>query len=253
MIELRAFLKLSMLEFLRDRVVWIGVFVAILLFAISILLGSLSFSEQQRILAHVGWSAIQISTLFMSLLLSANWLQKEMDRQTCLIVLARPISREVFLVGKFLPIVLLTLLLQLLLSFMLFCLLSFSFPVGNYLVVLYGTALEVLVVLGIAFSMATFMRPMLAFIASFSVFLIGHWTQEIEFFGSKTKSATYTILAKIAKWLFPNLYQYNWRTVYFLENGVGSSQIIWVSFHALAWILFVISIATLVFRRKDLV
>jgi hypothetical protein len=123
----------------------------------------------------------------------------------------------------------------------------------NYLTVLFGTILEVAIVLSVTFSLATFMRPMLAFIAGVSVFLIGHWTQEIEFFGSKTKNEIYIGVSQIAKWLFPNLYQFNWRSVYFLENGVSAQQVVWAGFHAFSWILFVITVATFVFRRKDLV
>jgi ABC-type transport system involved in multi-copper enzyme maturation permease subunit len=250
---LKALVRLSFLEFLRDRIVWMGLFVAALLFLFSMVLGSLSFNEQQRILAHLGWSAIQLSTLVMSLILSANWLSKEMDRQTCLLVLARPVTRGQFLLGKYLPILCLTFLLQSILAFCLWMLLGFTFSGVNFAAVLYGTFLEVAMAFSVCFFLATFMRPTLSFFMGFSIFLIGHWIQEVEFFGHKYKIELYEKLATFVKWVMPNLFQYNWRSIYFLENGVSSGQILWCTLHAVGWILFLVLAAILIFRRKDLV
>jgi len=253
MITLRALLRLSFLEFSRDRIVWIGCFVAVLLFGFTLVLGALSFQEQQRILAHLGWATIQLSTLGTSLILSSSWLHKEMDRQTCLLVLARPVSRGEFLLGKFLPILVLIFVLQLVLGFCLWALLGFTYSGTAFAQVFYGTFLEVAMVFSICFMSATFLRPTLAFFVGIGVYLIGHWTQEIEFFGRKFQIGFYENLARTAKWVFPNLFQYNWRSVYFLENGVPAEQILWGSLHAVGWILFSVAVATLIFRRRDLV
>jgi Cu-processing system permease protein len=252
-VTLRALIRLSFFEFIRDRIVWMGIFVAILMFVFSLVLGSLSFNEQQRILAHLGWAAIQISTLGLSLILAANWLHKEMDRQTCLLVLARPVTRAQFLLGKYLPILLLTFFIQVILAICLYALLNFSLPVWNFITVLYGTFLEVAIVFTACFFIATFMSPILSFIVGVGIFLIGHWVQEVEFFGSKYKITLYTNLARFVKWFFPNLFQFNWRSMYFLEHGLPSEQILWVTLHAAGWILLLVFSATFVFRRKDLV
>ena len=248
-----ALTKLSMREFLRDRIVWMGLFVAFLLFVVSLFLGALSFAEQQRILNHIGWSAIQISTLAMGLVLAANWLQKEIDRQTCLIVLVRPMSRDQFLLGKFLPIILLIGGLQIVLSFFLWALGGFILPALNILTVLWGTFLEVSTVLAITFCLSVFIRPSLSFMAGLGIFLIGHWSQEIEFFGNKTQSLFYVGISKIGQYFFPNLFQFNWRSFYFLEKGVSIEQIVWVTTHSFAWIALAIVLSLFIFRRKDLV
>lgn len=253
MTTLRALLRLSFLEFIRDRIVWIGCFVAVLLFLFSMILGNLSFNEQQRILSQLGWAAIELSTLAMSLILGANWLHKEMDRQTCLLVLARPVSRSQFLLGKYLSILILTFGLQLILALCLWSLLGFSYSIVSFAEVFWGTFLEVAMVFSICFFTASFMRPTLSFVVAFGIFLIGHWIQEIEFFGRKYKVVFYQDLARTVKWFFPNLFQFNWRSVYFLENGVPKDQILWCTLHATGWLLLAVFASILVFRRKDLV
>lgn len=253
MIALRALIRISFFEFIRDRMVWVCVFVAVALFGLSMILGSLSFQEQQRILAHFGWMAIQLSGLGIGLFLGANWLHKEMDRQTCLLVLARPISRAQLYVGKYLGILLLLILVQTVLAIALGFLLNFNLPTNNYLQVYLGTLIEITLVFSLTFFVATFLQPALAFFFGVGIFLMGHWMQEVEFFGQKVKSIFYVGLAQAVSWICPNLFQMNWRSIYFLENGVPKDQVIWVLFHALGWILFSISAGVLVFRRKDLV
>ncbi len=245
--------KLSILEFIRDRTVWIGFFVAVLLFGLSVVLGSLSFNEQQRILAHFGWAAIQLSTLMTSLILSANWLHKETDRQTCLLVLARPVSRAQFLSGKYLSILGLIAVIQILLAACLWTLLGFTYSLSAFATVCYGTFLEVAMVFSLCFFAATFLRPALAFFLGLGVFLIGNWIQEVEFFGQRFKIVFYTRLAQALHWFCPNLYQFNWRSVYFLENGISHEHLLWSTVHALGWILLTYSLAIFIFRRKDLV
>lgn len=253
MTALRALIRISFLEFIRDRIVWVCVFVAIALFGLSLLLGSLSFKEQQRILAHFGWMAIQLSGIGISLFLGANWLHKEMDRQTCLLVLARPISRAQLYLGKFLGIFILITLVQSVLTLALAALLKFSLPMNFFMQAYLGTLLEVTIIFAITFFAATFMQPAFSFFLGIAVFLTGHWMQEIEFFGQKVKSVFYVSLAQTMSWICPNLFQMNWRSIYFLENGVASEQVFWVLFHASAWILFSITAGQLIFRRKDLV
>lgn len=253
MITLRALLRLSFLEFSRDRIVWIGCFVALLLFGFTLILGALSFHEQQRILSHLGWATIEIATLGTSLILAASWLHKELDRQTCLLVLARPVSRGQFLVGKFLPILVLTFVLQFILAMCLWALLGFTYSGKYFLQVFFGTFLQVGMVFSVCFLSATVLRPTLAFFVGIGVYLIGNWVQEIEFFGKKYNIEFYENMAHFSKWAFPNLFQYNWRSVHFLENGVPTEQILWGTLHAFGWILFSVSVAILIFRRRDLV
>ena len=92
--QLYTLVRVSLLEFMREKIVWICMFIAVALIALSFLLGALSFQEKQRILAHFGWLAIQLSSLGISLFLGSYWLHNEMDRQTCLLILARPIARD---------------------------------------------------------------------------------------------------------------------------------------------------------------
>lgn len=253
MTAIKSLMRLSLLEFAREKIVWIFVFFAIAMYGMSLILGALSFDERQRIMAHFGWLAIQLANVGIVLFLGSSWLQKELDRQTCLLVLARPISRTQYFLGKFLGIWTFVFVLQFLMTLFLYALLRGKVPADHFLQVFWGTFLEVSLVLAVSFFAASFVRSNISFLLGFGVFLIGHWMQEIEFFGRKFSVQIYVVLAEILHWTVPQLFQMNWRAVYFIENGVPASQMIWVTFHALAWMLFLLSVGNYIFRRKDLV
>ena len=250
---LKTLAKLSLLEFIREKVVWIFIFVALALYGLSLVLGSMSFEEKQRILSDFGWMSILISNLGIVLFLGSSWLQKEMFHQTCLMVLARPVSRMQFYLGKFLGIWILSFVLQGLMALTLWALLQFGYSATSFFQVFLGTFLEVSLILSLSFFAATFLRSSLAFLFGLGIFLIGHWMQEIEFFGRKSNDLFYVTLGGTLKWFTPNLFQMNWRNIYFLENGVPFDQIIWVTFHATAWILFLTLSGSAIFGRRDLV
>lgn len=243
----------SLREYIRDKVVLIVGFIAVALFAFSILLGALSFAEQQRILAHFGLAAIHLSCLAVVSFLGSFFMQKEIERQTCLLVLARPISRAQFLIGKFLGVFQLLFLFIFLLGVVLEILLQFQFPLDHYISVLFGIFMEMTVLLTLAVFASTFLRSTLALFVTVGSFFIGNWSQDLGFFGEKIKSPIYTILSKSLKVGFPNLFEMNWRSVYFLEKGVPLNQLGWVLLHGLGWSLFFLTASIFIFRRKDLV
>lgn len=243
----------SFQEYMRERIVLVCFVVAIFLFVMSLLLGALSFSEQQRILAHFGFLAVHLCGLGIALFLGASTLRKEMDRQTCLLVLARPVSRAQFMLGKFCGILSVITLIDVLLAGFLFALLKGEISVENYFIIFFGIWMEQAVMLGVAmfFSVAT--RASLAIFVSISIFLISHWVEDVYFFAKKVNSGFLIIVSKVSQYIFPNLYQMNWRSTYFLENGVPEQHFLWVLLHVAGWLLLLISATNLVFWRKDLV
>lgn len=245
--------KNSFREYIRDRVVLICGFVALVLLALSILLGALSFAEQQRILAHLGLTAIHLSGLGIVCFIGAFALHKEMERQTCLLVLARPVSRVQFLIGKWLGVFALMIVMWAILSLILALLLKFSFPAVNYVVVIYGLLVELTLLLALSFFGSTFLRPIIALLFTFGVYLIGNWIEEFSYFGKKIQDSAYVLMSDILEKIAPNLYEMNWRSVYFLENGVPGSKVLWITVHGLGWTLLFLVLAVFVFRRKDIV
>lgn len=240
-------------ELIREKFFLVVVFVAIFLLALSLLLSELSFAEVQKILADMGFMAIQVSSLGISVFAGSTLLSREIEKQTCLLMLSRPITRTEFLLGKYVGIVLLVTVLNICLSWALLLLLgTWSWSIHMFQVSL-SLWLESLVVLSIVFLFSIFLRPVLAVMCGLTIFFAGNWLEDVAYFAKKSNDPGLQIFSDVAKWLFPNFYRFNWKNFFFLEKGVSGSDLAALGLHYVPWIVIVLIFATALFRRKDIV
>jgi ABC-type transport system involved in multi-copper enzyme maturation permease subunit len=245
--------KTTLQEMLRERLFIIVVFIAAILLGLSILLGALSFSEQQRILANLGYTAIEVASVGIALFSGAFLISKEIEKQTLLLVLARPITRDQFLMGKVSGIIALNTMLVLVLGFILFFLLSGHVNFANHATILLSLWFESMIALSVVIFFSVVVRPVLSLLMSFGILMVGEWIPDLQFFAEKSKDAVFLNAVKVVSWITPNLYRFNWKSYYFLEQGVDGQDIIWMTAHSLGWILIVFVFACIIFRRKDIV
>lgn len=245
--------KTTLQEMIRERLFIVVIFIAAALFGISVLLGALSFSEQQRILANLGFTAIEVASVGIALFAGAFLISKEIEKQTLLLVLARPISRDQFLMGKVTGILALNTLLIFVLGLVLYLLLGAS-PNGlNFFTILSSIWFEALIAMSLVIFFSVVVRPVLALLMSFGILMVGAWIPDLQFFAEKSKDPFFIGAVKVVTWVTPNLFRFNWKSYYFLELGFDGQDVIWMIAHSLGWSLIVFVFACLIFRRKDIV
>ena len=223
--------RTTLREMLRERVFMVAVLIAIALLGLSFLLGALSFAEQRKILTDFGFLAIQISGLGISLFSGAYLLAKEIEKQTCLLILSRPVSRAQFIVGKLLGVLALNSLLMGSLTVLLWILLGlWKEPqfLLSFLEIALSLWCESAVILCLVIFFSLVVRPVLALGAGFMVFLLGHWLGDLAFFAEKSREDMFVQAVKVLHWLTPNFYRMNWKSAYFLEKGIPAENILWM-------------------------
>lgn len=87
-------------EALRERLFYNLLVFAVILVTGSLTVSQLTLGEQFRIIADVATSATQLFGILISVLLGVSLFARELDRRTCYAMLARPVSRAGFVVGK---------------------------------------------------------------------------------------------------------------------------------------------------------
>ena len=92
-------------EAIRNKVLYVLLFFALLLISTGVLLSTLSYVERDRILQDVGLAAIRLFGAAMAIFLGVGLIHKEVDRRTIYTVLSKPLSRAEFLLGKYLGLV----------------------------------------------------------------------------------------------------------------------------------------------------
>jgi ABC-type transport system involved in multi-copper enzyme maturation permease subunit len=93
-------------EAVRDRVLYNLVFFALVMMAAAILVGQISIGIEQIVIVSLGLSAISIIGLLISVFIGVGLVSKEIDKRTLYALLAKPLRRWEFILGKFAGLVL---------------------------------------------------------------------------------------------------------------------------------------------------
>ena len=88
-------------EAVRDRVLYNLVFFALLMMGAAIVVGQISIGIEQTVIVSLGLAAISLIGLFIAVFIGVGLVSKEMDKRTLYALLAKPVKRWEFLLGKY--------------------------------------------------------------------------------------------------------------------------------------------------------
>lgn len=242
-------------EIIRDRILYGILVFALLLIGLSLALGQLSFAEQSRISANFGFTGIHLSAAILAIFIGSSLVAREIEKRTIMTLLVRPLTRTQFIVGKFFGLVMVLTSLIAGLSLVLLAVVSFlQLKIElNFLIAIIGIWFEALLLLSLALFFGSFARPTMTVVFTGSMFLIGHWVDSLKFFVEKSESSGFKLLGKIITKVFPNLEVLNWRSAPVYELSIPASTSLPALLYAFAWIVFLLSLTSLIFRRRDFV
>lgn len=179
---------------------------------------------------------------------------REIDKQTVLTLLSRPISRVQFVWGKFLGLTLVNLVTVSLLAILLVLLvrfLKFGFD-STLLSALIGFCLESLVVLSITMFFGMITKPALAVSFTIGYTLIGHWQRDLQYFAERG-GPELKFIRDVSRFTVPDLETFNWKSNVVYSEAVSLETLGLASSTSLGWMLVFIALSTLIFRRRDFV
>src|SRR3989338_2708491 len=93
-------------ESVRDKVLYNLVFFAVLLMSASYLIGQLTAGQDVKIIKDLGLAAMSVFGLFIAVFIGIGLVSKEVERRSVYGLLAKPIHRHEFIIGKYLGLVL---------------------------------------------------------------------------------------------------------------------------------------------------
>ena len=184
-------------ESVRDRVPYNLALFAVLLIGASYLLGQLTAGQDVKIIKDLGLAATTVFGLFIAIFIGIGLVSKEVERRSIYALLAKPISRPQFIVGKYAGLVLtlaanvavMTLALYAVLAYLTFAAppqlrAAWDAP-GLDPRLLQAIALifvQLMIITAIALFFSTFSSPMLAAALTFGFFVVGHFNADLKNF-----------------------------------------------------------------------
>jgi ABC-type transport system involved in multi-copper enzyme maturation permease subunit len=183
---LRALATATVAEAIRDRILYGLLLFALGMILLSAVLSTLTMGHPVRIVTNLCFTAISVAGALMAILLGVGAVAREVERRTAYPVLAKPVSRAGYVVGKYVG-VLATVYLNVLVMMAATTVMivayqhvsPFQYPIDDYLLTL-GLALVRLALIGaIAVAFSTFTSSTVALIASVGITVAGHLTAEL--------------------------------------------------------------------------
>jgi len=201
-------------EAVRDRVLYNLVFFALLMIGAAILVGQISIGIERLVIINLGLSAISIFGLVMAIFIGVGLVSKEIEKRTLYSLLARPVRRWEFLVGKYAGLVL-TLAVNT--AFMTLGLGLALYYVGRpyvaadalILVAVYFILLELALVTALALFFSCFSSPMLSTLFTLGIYITGLFASDIREFGELMKNPGLKIAMRVLYYIVPNFHNFN--------------------------------------------
>jgi ABC-type transport system involved in multi-copper enzyme maturation permease subunit len=243
-------------ESVQERVLYNLLVFAFLMIGAAILLGSISVGVEVLMLVNVGLSAISVFGLLMAIFLGIGLVSKEIERRTIYNILAKPVSRAEFILGKYLGLLFTLLINTAIMTVGFYLALAFE-KHGlaradlSLLAAVYFILLQFAIVVGVAILFSCISTPVLSAVLTFLVFVIGNLSDDIRRFGEVSRSPALERVTSFLYYLLPNFSNLSIITEAAHGIPVSSPLVLANTCYALLYIAVLISISVLIFEERE--
>jgi Cu-processing system permease protein len=241
-------------EAVRDRVLHSILFFAIAGVLFSLALKDVTIGDQEKVVRSVAQGGIDLFASIIAMFLGISLVWKELDKKTIYTILSKPIPRWMFILGKYLGLMITVVVEVFLLTFVYTVLMTFqqSFPPGVFFVSIGMLIVELMLLTAWATLFSAYSAPTTASAFTLAIFVIGHLADDLWLLGSKSDSQMLEEIVKSLYWVLPNFEALSIR-----EEAVHSREIPWERIgysisYGVTYTIAVLSAAVFVFQRKDI-
>jgi ABC-type transport system involved in multi-copper enzyme maturation permease subunit len=244
-------------EAVRDRVLYNLIFFALMMMAAAVLVGGVSIGIERDVIVNLGLTAISLFGIVMAIFIGVGLVYKEIEKRTLYSVLAKPIQRWQFLVGKFVGLLLTlavnTVLMAIGLSAALFYVTrKFERGDGTIVVAIYFILLELALITALALFFSCFSSPILSTLYTLGIYVAGVFSPDIRDIGIVTSSPVVKAVAKFTYYVLPNFHNFNTIAAAAHSETIPPALIWQNTAYASLYVIVVLIAASVMFSGRDL-
>jgi Cu-processing system permease protein len=237
----------------RNRVTTIVLVFAVVMILFATVSMSLTVATFERVMTDFGLGVMGLISAFLTIFLASGLVPKEIERRTIFMVLAKPMSRSAFIVGRYLGNVLTVAVITLLMGLLLIAQLVLDRTElhPTHFAAIAGLLLQVVLLSAVAFVFAAISSQFITAILSVSVFFLGHLTPDLYTMASRAESATLGAVGKALYYALPNLDRLSFIARATYKDPVTLAELGSSTLYALAYAGVMLSLACALFERRD--
>ena len=239
--------------YLQEKILLVVIIFAALLMGSSYVLSPLAVGAQQKIVIDIGLAAVSIFTVVLIVLLGAGSFHMEKERGILRALLARPVSRVEFIVGKYLGTLLTTCMVIILMAavHMLVVALSGAKITTTMLWAVYMTMLEAGLVTALLTLFSCFTSPLLSSFFTIACVVCGHFSADLLDYANRFTDAAPQLALKGIYYLLPNLGLVTLRTEAVHNLSIPNGMLPAVTAYAMMYVAVLLYVSTLIFRARE--
>jgi ABC-type transport system involved in multi-copper enzyme maturation permease subunit len=243
-------------EIIRDRVLYLIGFFTVALIAVATLIPDVAAGNENKIIIDVGLAAINLLGLVITVFVGTALINKEIDKRTIYVLIAKPVSRAEFIVGKHwgLSAVIAVLIAAMTVIFMgILSVKQVPFPVSSIVLTALFQFLELSLIAGIAILFGAFTSSLLAMMLTIAVYLMGNFSRDIVTLGNLAENPGVKQLTQNLYLILPDLSRFNLKNeaIYGMSLLPQPLDLLGNAVYGLVWTGLVLAIAVALFSRRQ--
>jgi ABC-type Na+ efflux pump permease subunit len=239
-------------ETVRERVLYNLLFFAILMTLSGLLLGELSIRQDLKILKDIGLASMDLFGTLIAIFIGVGLVNKEIERRSLYPLLAKPLSRDEFFVGKFLGLCFTLLVNLAVMTAGLWLTLAVTRRADAHLLRgIYPIYLGLVLVVALALLFSTLTSPALAAVCTVGVIVAGRFSDVIRNMRDVAPDVPHWLPTGLY-YLLPNFRNFDFKDRVAYGDQVSAQALLWVTAYAAAYAGVLILLGLAAFRRRDL-
>lgn len=238
----------------RNRVTTIVLVFALVMILFTTVSMSLTVATFERVMTDFGLGVMGLISVFLTIFLASGLVPKEIERRTIFMVLAKPLSRTSFIIGRYLGN-LLTVSVVTVSMAVLFVVQMLAQHYAQlhptHFAAIFGLLLQVTLLSAVAFVFAAFSSQFVTTIASVSVYFLGHLAPDLYTMASRAESEALKAIGTGLYYVIPNLDRLSFTARATYNDPVTWAELGGSTVYALAYSAVMLAIACALFERRD--
>ena len=240
-------------EVVRQRMVLVLALFGVGLLAASQVLSPLALGEGVKVVTDFGLAGSSMLATLLAVVLGSTLLHKELERRTIYAVMAKPIRRSNFLLGKFLGLWVTSAALVAGMTAIVIALLAAVYRESAWLLLgsMALTMLELGVITAIVVFYSSFTTPALTALFAAATIVAGHFADDLLYFATQGASPILAKATQAVYWLLPHLELFNARGQVVHGIPVEPERMAFAAAYGLLYALALLVAAGVVFERRE--
>jgi ABC-type transport system involved in multi-copper enzyme maturation permease subunit len=249
-------------ENIRDKILYNLILFALIMILSSVVLGQLTLGYENKVIVDLGLSSISIFGTLIAIFIGISLVYKELERRTIYVLLAKPVYRHEFILGKYLGLLCTLLVNVVIMAVGVALTLAFHGGVGldailRLIPAVYLIFLSLALTTALALLFSTFSTPALSALFTLFLWVIGHFNEDLIAFGDITKSSAFQWVCKTLYYVLPNFSNFasiNSQNIILsaaYQQSIDPWAILWVTVYGLLYCAGLTMISIRIFSRRD--